>query len=168
MSAKSSIAVLAVVGAIIAPLSCLAQGGGGSGAGGAGGEPSGGAARSGGPANSGTAVGTGAPGPAGPPTSGGVTVTAPAARPVLPPAPAQNSNMTWDGDRLRPNDYRIAHPIYPRPRTALTPFDVNPFRAPQAPYAYGVANYEYGGCYLVRQRVMTQYGWRVQRFEVCG
>jgi hypothetical protein len=136
MSAKSTIVALAIVGAIIAPLSCVAQGGGNGGAGAA---TSRGAASSWGPANSGTAVGAGAPGPAGAPTSGGVAATAPAARPVLPPPPAQNSNMTWDGDRLKPNDYRIAHPMYPRPRTALTRFDVNPFRASQAPYGYGVA-----------------------------
>lgn len=158
MSVNSTMVALVLVGVIVAPLSCLAEGGGGSSTGGA----SGGAASGAGPANSGTAVGTGgAPGPAGAPTSGGVTATAPDARPVLPPSPAQNSNITWDGDRLRPNDYRIGHPMYPSPKTALTQFDIKPFRVPQTPYGYG-------GCYLVRQRVMTHYGWRVQRVEVCG
>jgi hypothetical protein len=58
-----------------------------------------------------------------------------------------------------------------------------------APYAYGGYGYPYagygypvgfpyspsyyfnddgGGCYLVRQRVMTRYGWRVRRVQVCG
>lgn len=35
-------------------------------------------------------------------------------------------------------------------------------------YPYGYGSYEgYGGCYLVRQRIMTPYGWRVRRVEVC-
>ena len=25
-----------------------------------------------------------------------------------------------------------------------------------------------GGCYLVRRRVMTRYGWRIRRVQVCG
>jgi hypothetical protein len=47
-----------------------------------------------------------------------------------------------------------------------------------APYAYGGYGYGYpdgydsyaydqGGCYLVRRRVMTQYGWRLRRVQVC-
>ena len=43
-----------------------------------------------------------------------------------------------------------------------------------APYAYGGYPYGYdsyaydnGGCYLVRQRVMTPYGWRLRRVQVC-
>jgi len=45
-----------------------------------------------------------------------------------------------------------------------------------APYAYGGYGYPYGydsyaydngGCYLVRQRVMTPYGWRLRRVQVC-
>jgi hypothetical protein len=24
-----------------------------------------------------------------------------------------------------------------------------------------------GGCYLVRQRVMTRYGWRIRRVQIC-
>jgi hypothetical protein len=43
------------------------------------------------------------------------------------------------------------------------------------PYAYGGYGYPYGygsyyddaGCYLVRQRVMTRYGWRLRRVQVC-
>jgi hypothetical protein len=34
------------------------------------------------------------------------------------------------------------------------------------PYNYS-SYYDYGGCYLARQRVMTRYGWRVRRIEVC-
>lgn len=38
------------------------------------------------------------------------------------------------------------------------------------PYSYG-AGYDDGGygsqCYLVRQRVMTQWGWRIRRVQVC-
>lgn len=38
------------------------------------------------------------------------------------------------------------------------------------PYYYG-AGYDDGGygaqCYLVRQRVITQWGWRVRRAQVC-
>jgi hypothetical protein len=46
-----------------------------------------------------------------------------------------------------------------------------------APYAYGGGYgyspgydsyaYDDGGCYLVRQRVMTPYGWRLRRVQVC-
>jgi hypothetical protein len=44
------------------------------------------------------------------------------------------------------------------------------------PYAYGGYGYPYGyggyyddgGCYLIRQRVMTRYGWRLRRVQVCG
>src|SRR5215208_6870210 len=35
------------------------------------------------------------------------------------------------------------------------------------PYGYGGYGYEDGGCYLVRQRVMTPYGWRLRRVQVC-
>jgi hypothetical protein len=35
------------------------------------------------------------------------------------------------------------------------------------PYDYG-SYYDYGSCYLVRQRVMTPWGWRVRRIEVCN
>jgi hypothetical protein len=36
-------------------------------------------------------------------------------------------------------------------------------------YPYGYAGYyEDGGCYLVRQRVMTRYGWRLRRVQVCN
>jgi uncharacterized membrane protein len=43
------------------------------------------------------------------------------------------------------------------------------------PYAYGGYGYPYsyggyyadGGCYLIRQRVMTRYGWRLRRVQVC-
>jgi hypothetical protein len=36
------------------------------------------------------------------------------------------------------------------------------------PYAYNDDYYDDGGCYVVRRRVHTRYGWRVQRVEVCG
>jgi hypothetical protein len=35
------------------------------------------------------------------------------------------------------------------------------------PYGYGGYYYDDGGCYLVRQRVMTRYGWRLRRVQVC-
>jgi hypothetical protein len=34
------------------------------------------------------------------------------------------------------------------------------------PYGYGYGGYD-GGCYLVRQRVLTPYGWRLRRVQVC-
>ena len=42
-----------------------------------------------------------------------------------------------------------------------------------ADYDYGYPYYAsdddyYGGCYLVRQRVLTPYGWRVRPVQVCG
>lgn len=36
------------------------------------------------------------------------------------------------------------------------------------PYAYNDDYYDDGGCYVVRRRVHTRYGWRVRRVEVCG
>jgi hypothetical protein len=36
------------------------------------------------------------------------------------------------------------------------------------PYGYGGYYDDDGGCYLVRQRVMTRYGWRLRRIQVCG
>jgi hypothetical protein len=36
-----------------------------------------------------------------------------------------------------------------------------------APYAYS-GYYGDDGCYLVRQRVWTPYGWRLRRVQVCG
>lgn len=41
-------------------------------------------------------------------------------------------------------------------------------------YDYGYFPYDYGtyygdeGCYLVRKRVKTRHGWRIQPVEVCG
>jgi hypothetical protein len=35
-----------------------------------------------------------------------------------------------------------------------------------SPYAYN-DYYDDGGCYLVRQRIWTSYGWRVRRVQVC-
>src|SRR5450631_2701332 len=122
MSVKSTIIAVGLIGAMIPPAACLAQGGG---------------------AASPPAPATEAPRPA------------PAVRPVLPPAPAQNGDMTWDGDHLRPNNYRITHPMYPRPRTALTPFDVRLF---SGVFAYD--GYYDPGCCLVRR---DHYGRRVLR-----
>jgi hypothetical protein len=145
MSIKSTLMAIALVGAMIAPVACLAQGGGGAdgGASGPGGVPSGsGDPQTGAP--TGNNSGPGSASPPAPPTD--VARTAPPARPVLPPSPAQNGGMTWDGDRLRPNNYRISHPMYPRPRTALTPFDVHPFSRTLAYDGY----YD-RGCCLVRR-----------------
>jgi hypothetical protein len=41
------------------------------------------------------------------------------------------------------------------------------------PYAYGAYPYydnyyDDGGCYLVGRRVMTRYGWRIRRVQVCA
>jgi hypothetical protein len=38
------------------------------------------------------------------------------------------------------------------------------------PYAYddGYPYYYDDGCYIVRQRVMTRYGWRLRPVQVCG
>ena len=34
-------------------------------------------------------------------------------------------------------------------------------------YYYGYPGYYEGGCYWVRQRVLTRYGWRIRRVEIC-
>lgn len=40
------------------------------------------------------------------------------------------------------------------------------------PYGYGnpyySGYYDDGGCYLVRRRIWTPYGWRLRRIQVCG
>jgi hypothetical protein len=36
------------------------------------------------------------------------------------------------------------------------------------PYAYNDDYYDDGGCYVVRRRVHTRYGWRVRPVQVCG
>jgi hypothetical protein len=36
------------------------------------------------------------------------------------------------------------------------------------PYAHNDDYYDDGGCYLVRRRVMTRYGWRVRPVQLCG
>ena len=39
------------------------------------------------------------------------------------------------------------------------------------PYAAGYGYDDYygdGGCYVVRQRVLTPYGWRLRPVQVCG
>jgi hypothetical protein len=145
MSIKSTVMAMALVGAMIAPVACLAQGGGGAGGGasGPGGAPSGsGDPQTGAP--TGNNSGPGAASPPAPPAD--VARTAPAVRPVLPSAAAQDPNMSWDGDRLRPSDRRQFYPVYPRARTALTPFDVRPFSGTFAYVGY------YGpGCCLVRR-----------------
>lgn len=167
MSVKSSVIAAMLISAMIAPVTCLAQGGAGGGGGGgaAGGGASGsgssgsgasgaGSAGSGTSTNPGNAAGAGAPGPTGKGTSSSPVPatnpagTARAGRQELPPAPAENSNMTWDGNRLRPNDRRQSHPVYPRSRTALTPFDVHPFAGT---FRYGYDGYYDPGCCLYRQ-----------------
>jgi hypothetical protein len=35
-------------------------------------------------------------------------------------------------------------------------------------YAYDDSYYDDGGCYIVRQRIHTRYGWRVRPVQVCG
>jgi hypothetical protein len=110
--------------------------------------------RSPGDAKAGTAVSTDANNP----SQGGAT--------SLPAPPSQNVNMTWDGDRSRPNDRRRKFSFYPRLRTALTRFDVAPFENPPMPAAFG----GYGGCYLVpagTYRNIYSYGWDTLRTEVC-
>ena len=86
---------------------------------------------------------------------------------VLPPAPSQNPDMTWDGNRLRPNDRRRKFEFYPRPRTAFTKFDVSPFEGRPTLGAFGA----YGGCFLVPQGTYFNfygYGWDTRRVEVCN
>jgi hypothetical protein len=36
-----------------------------------------------------------------------------------------------------------------------------------SPYGYDSYAYDDGGCYLVRRRVMTRFGWRLRRVQVC-
>lgn len=172
MSRQSKFLAFAVIGVLLSPLACLAQGAGGGGAGGAGGGASGsGAAGSGTGSgnNAGSAPGAaGAKGPGsnapggvgGGPDNNGVprlgtnSTAAPSAGTGVIPPPV-NDNLTWDRGRQRPNNYRQPYRIYPRARTALTRFDVQPFAADEA-------------CYLVRKPVMTSRGWRVRRVRVCS
>jgi len=46
-------------------------------------------------------------------------------------------------------------------------FGFGPYYGGYYPYAYS-DYYEDGGCYLVRGRVLTSYGWRVRPVNICG
>jgi hypothetical protein len=35
------------------------------------------------------------------------------------------------------------------------------------PYGYGGYDYVDGGCYLVGRQVLTPYGWRLRRVQIC-
>ena len=35
------------------------------------------------------------------------------------------------------------------------------------PYGYDSFAYDDGGCYLIRRRVLTPFGWRIRRVQVC-
>ena len=53
-------------------------------------------------------------------------------------------------------------------RRAFVGFGVGPYYAyDDYPYYYDDYYYD-GGCYLVRRRVMTRYGWRIRPVQVCG
>jgi hypothetical protein len=81
----------------------------------------------------------------------------------LPPPPSQNVDMTWDGDRLRPNDPRRKFSSYARSRTALTAFEIRPFERSSAG--------GYRGCFLVPDGASLNvygYGWDTRRVEVCN
>jgi len=53
-------------------------------------------------------------------------------------------------------------------------YGFGPYYGGYYPYAYGYYPYAYSnyyddaGCYLVRRRVMTPYGWRIRPVELCG
>ena len=48
------------------------------------------------------------------------------------------------------------------------PYDYGYDDYPYAGYAYNDTYYDDGGCYLVRRRVSTPYGWRLRTVQVCG
>jgi hypothetical protein len=54
---------------------------------------------------------------------------------------------------------------------AAAPYGYDGYGDDYAGYGYssGYDSYAYdnGGCYLVRRRVMTPYGWRLRRVQVC-
>lgn len=120
MPAKSNTRAIALVAVLLAPCICFAQSGTGIGTG------------AGGPAGSNTAPASTAPGSgaaAGSDSNGVPPVRnnpAPSAGTGTIP-PAVNDNLTWDSGRQRPNNTRQAYRIYPRPKSALTSFEVRPF-----------------------------------------
>ena len=52
-------------------------------------------------------------------------------------------------------------------RRAFAGFGFGPYYDEYYPYADN-DYYDDGGCYVVRRRVMTRYGWRVRPVQVCG
>ncbi len=48
------------------------------------------------------------------------------------------------------------------------PYDYYGYDYPYGDYAYNDTYYDDGGCYLVRRRVHTPYGWRIRPVQVCG
>jgi hypothetical protein len=52
-------------------------------------------------------------------------------------------------------------------RRAFAGFGFGPYYDGYYPYAYN-DYYDDGGCYIVRRRVMTRYGWRVRSVQVFG
>jgi hypothetical protein len=167
MSRPSKFFTFAVIGVLLSPLACLAQGSAGAGASGAAGSGTGAGNNAGsdtgkaGASGAGSNVPSGAGGGAdnnGVPRLGTNSTAAPSAGTGIIP-PAVNDNLTWDRGRQRPNNYRQPYRIYPRARTAFTPFDVQPFAAP--------ANVYNEACYLMRKPVRTSRGWRMRQVEVC-
>jgi hypothetical protein len=64
-----------------------------------------------------------------------------------------------DHDRFRDRDDRFRDRDDRFHRRAFVGFGFGP-------YAYD--DYYDDGCYTVRQRVMTRYGWRIRPVQVCG
>ena len=52
-------------------------------------------------------------------------------------------------------------------RRAFAGFGFGPYYDGYYPYADN-DYYDDGGCYVVRRRVMTRYGWQVRPVQVCG
>jgi hypothetical protein len=69
-----------------------------------------------------------------------------------------------DGFRGRDHDRDFDH--------RFIGFGFNDYYYDNYPYDYSYANgdsyYDNGGCYLVRRRVHTSYGWRTRLAQVCG
>jgi hypothetical protein len=52
-------------------------------------------------------------------------------------------------------------------RRAFVGLGFGPYYDGYYPYAYN-DYYDDGGCYIVRRRVHTRYGWRIRSIQLCG
>jgi hypothetical protein len=83
-------------------------------------------------------------------------------------APGMNPGYRpgYNNPGMRPGfNHAFHHRFHDRRFASFAAFGAGPFYDDYYPYDYA---YDDGGCYIVRQRVHTRYGWRIRPVQVCG